>query len=172
MRQSMEVLISHVFSHVEVDLGSRGRCRMLFTPGIFEHYFNGPVYLVFICYCGLWPSRVCRLARLRAHSGRCISCRSYSCWQLLAVLYVRLSLSMRTSAYRSGSLPVASIRTQTRPAIEFDSGEEGLRPESYHTVFSFLVYLFTDTRKYVNAPGPHCGAEGRWRRWRLAALSL
>ena len=35
-----------------------------------EHYFNGPVYLVFICYYGRWPSRVCRLARLCAHSGR------------------------------------------------------------------------------------------------------
>ena len=35
-----------------------------------EHYFNRPVYLVFICYYGRWPSRVCRLARLCAHSGR------------------------------------------------------------------------------------------------------
>ena len=26
-----------------------------------EHYFNGPVYLVFICYYGLWPPRVCPL---------------------------------------------------------------------------------------------------------------
>ena len=56
--------------------------------------------------------------------------------------------------------------------MEFGSDEEGLRPESYYIEFPFLVYLFTDTRKYVNAPGPHCGAEGRWRRWRLAALSL
>ena len=32
MRQSMEVLISHVFSHVKVDLGSRSRCQVLFTP--------------------------------------------------------------------------------------------------------------------------------------------
>ena len=160
MRQSMEVLISHVF------FPRQGGPRMPRSmPGAVhawnsEHYFNGPVYLVFICYYGLWPSRVCRLARLCAHSGRCISCRSYSRWQLLAVLCVRLSLSMRTSAYRSGSLPAASIRTETRPAIEFDSGEEGLRPESYHIVFPFLVYIFTDTRKYVNAPGPHCGAVG------------
>ena len=35
-----------------------------------EHYFHGPVYLVFICYYGRWPSRVCRVARLCAHSGR------------------------------------------------------------------------------------------------------
>ena len=46
----------------------------------------------------------------------------------------------------------ASLRAQTRPAIEFDSGEEGLHPESNHIVFPFLVYLFTDTRKYINAP--------------------
>ena len=26
-----------------------------------EHYFNGPVYLVFICHYGLWPPRVCPL---------------------------------------------------------------------------------------------------------------
>ena len=79
---------------------------------------------------------------------------------------------MRTSAYRSGSLPAASIRTQTRPAIEFDSGEEGLRPEAYHIVFSFVEYAFTDALKYVMVPNSHCGAEGRWRRWRLAALSM
>ena len=118
------------------------------------------MYLVFICYYGLSPSRVCRLARLCAHFGRCISCRSYSCWQLLAVLCVRLSLFMRTSAYRSGSLPAASIRTQTRPAIEFDSGEEGLRPEAYHIVFSFVEYAFTDDLKYVMAPGPIVGQRG------------
>ena len=35
-----------------------------------EHYFNGPVYLVFICYYGRWPSRVCRLARLCASFPR------------------------------------------------------------------------------------------------------
>ena len=85
---------------------------------------------------------------------------------------LRTSLSRRGSASRSWRLPAVDIRTRTRPAIEFVSGEEGLRPKSYHIVFPFLVYLFTDTRKYVMAPGPHCGAEGRWRRWRLAALSL
>ena len=42
--------------------------------------------------------------------------------------------------------------------MEFGSGEEGLRPESYYIEFPFLAYLFTDTRKYVNAPGTHCGA--------------
>ena len=35
-----------------------------------EHYFYGPVYLVFICFYSRWPSRVCRLARLCAHSGQ------------------------------------------------------------------------------------------------------
>ena len=34
------------------------------------HYFYGPVYLVFICFYSPWPSRVCRLARLCAHSGQ------------------------------------------------------------------------------------------------------
>ena len=42
MRQSMEVLISHVFSHVNVDLGSRGRCQVLFTPGILSIISMGP----------------------------------------------------------------------------------------------------------------------------------
>ena len=34
------------------------------------------------------------------------------------------------------------VRTQTRPAIEFVSGEEGLRPKSYIFVYSFLEYVF------------------------------
>ena len=42
MRQSMEVLISHVFSQVKVDLGSRGRCQVLFTPGILSVISMGP----------------------------------------------------------------------------------------------------------------------------------
>ena len=59
----------------------------------------------------------------------------------------------------------ASLRTQTRPAIEYVSGEEGLRPKSYFFVFSFLEYVFTVIQKYEKALGPHCGAEGRWS-WR------
>ena len=59
----------------------------------------------------------------------------------------------------------ASLRTQTRRAIEFVSGEEGLRPKSYFFVFSFVEYAFTDALKYEDAPGPHCGAEWRWP-WR------
>ena len=55
------------------------------------------------------------------------------------------------------------VRTQTRPAIEFVSGEEGLRPKSYIFVYSFLEYVFTVSLKYEEAPGPHCGAEGKWR---------
>ena len=59
----------------------------------------------------------------------------------------------------------ASLRTQTRPAIEYVSGEEGLRPKSYFFVCSFLGYVFTVIQKYEEAPGPHGGAEGRWP-WR------
>ena len=62
---------------------------------------------------------------------------------------------MGASAPRSPSL-----RTQARPAIEFVSGEEGLRPKSCFTVFSFLEYVFTDTLKYVVAPSSSYGAEG------------
>ena len=51
-------------------------------------------------------------------------------------------------------------RTQARPAIEFVSGEEGLRPKSYYIVFSFVEYAFADTLKYVMAPGSSFGAEG------------
>ena len=36
------------------------------------------------------------------------------------------------------------MRTQTRPAIEFVSGEEGLRPKSYLIVFTFHEYVFMD----------------------------
>ena len=53
-----------------------------------------------------------------------------------------------------------SLRTQTRPAMEFVSGEEGLRPKSYFTVLSFVEYVFTVIQKYAMAPGPSCGAEG------------
>ena len=53
-----------------------------------------------------------------------------------------------------------SLRTQTRPAIEFVSGEEGLRPKSHIFVYSFLEYVFTISLKYEEAPGPHCGGRG------------
>ena len=49
---------------------------------------------------------------------------------------------------------------QARPAIEFVSGEEGLRPKSYHIEFSFLEYVVTVIQKYVMAPGSSFGAEG------------
>ena len=55
------------------------------------------------------------------------------------------------------------IRTQTRPAIEFISGEEGPRPKSYYIVFSSVEYVFADALNYVKAPGSSCGAEERWR---------
>ena len=55
------------------------------------------------------------------------------------------------------------IRTQTRPAIEFVSGEEGLRPNFYLLDCTFPEYAFTDALKYEKAPAPHRGAEGRWR---------
>ena len=51
------------------------------------------------------------------------------------------------------------IRTQTRPAIEFVSVEEGLRPKSFYIEFSFLEYVFTDALKYVMAPGSSFRAE-------------
>ena len=53
-----------------------------------------------------------------------------------------------------------SLRTQTRPAIEFVSGEEGLRPMSFYIVLSFVEYAFTDFLKCVMAPGSSYGAEG------------
>ena len=64
------------------------------------------------------------------------------------------------------------LRMQTRPAIEFVSGKEGLRPKFYFLVYTFLEYTFTDALKYENAPGPHRGAEGRWRCGRFAVLLL
>ena len=64
----------------------------------------------------------------------------------------------------------ASLRTQTRPATEFVSGEEGLRPKSYFFEFSFLEYAFTDTLKYEEALGPLC--EGRWRSGRFVVLAF
>ena len=87
---------------------------------------------------------------------------------------------------------VLALRAQTRPAIEFGSGEEGLRPQ-FHSPFSFLssfsswstgkgsaysygsslflyllfysvvVYVDMDALTYFKAPGPYCGAEERWR---------
>ena len=44
--------------------------------------------------------------------------------------------------------------TQTRPAIEFGSGEEGLRP---------LRVCLRGRPDYAKAPGSYCGAEGRCR---------
>ena len=58
----------------------------------------------------------------------------------------------------------ASLRTQTRPAIEYVSGEEGLRPKSYFFVISFLEYVFTDFQKYEEAPDPQC----MWGRGEMA----
>ena len=52
-----------------------------------------------------------------------------------------------------------SLRTDSRPPIEFVSGEEGLRPKSYF----FLKYAFMNTLNYEMAPGSSCGAEGNWR---------
>ena len=53
-----------------------------------------------------------------------------------------------------------SLRTQARPAIEFVSGEEGLRPKSYFFLFLFFKYTFMDNLNYEMAPGSSCGAEG------------
>ena len=77
--------------------------------------------------------------------------------------WVRLFLQLGRSPF---------LRTQTRAAIEFVSGEEGLRPKFYFFEYSFLEYALADTLKYAKAPGPHCGAEGRWRRCRIAGLAF
>ena len=52
-----------------------------------------------------------------------------------------------------------SPRTRARPAIEFVSGEEGLRPKSYFFLYVFLKYTHMDALKYVRSPGSSCGAE-------------
>ena len=54
---------------------------------------------------------------------------------------------------------IGYIRTQTRPAIEFVSDEEGLSPKSYYIEFSFLEFVFTVIQEYVMAPGSSFGAE-------------
>ena len=56
-----------------------------------------------------------------------------------------------------------SLRTQTRPAIEYVSGEKGLRPMSYFSVFCFVEYTLMHALKYSMVPGSSCGAEGMWR---------
>ena len=33
----------------------------------------------------------------------------------------------------------------------------------YLFFYSFVEYVDIDTSTYIKAPGPHCGAEGRWR---------
>ena len=55
------------------------------------------------------------------------------------------------------------LRTQAWPAIAFVSGE-GLRPKSYFFEFSFLDYVFTESLKYEEAPGPNAGqrGDGEW----------
>ena len=80
---------------------------------------------------------------------------------LVLVLVLVFPLERLAEVVLLGTSP--SLRTQTRPAIEFVSGEEGLRPKSYIFVYSFLEYVFTVSLKYEEAPGPHCGAEGKWR---------
>ena len=70
-----------------------------------------------------------------------------------------LALAFTIALNGAGGLEI--IRTQIRPAIEFVSGEEGLRPKSYFLDFSIVVYAFTLALKYIMAPGSSCGAEGR-----------
>ena len=62
--------------------------------------------------------------------------------------------SVAFATLAGGSVYIAIIWTQARPAIEFVSGEEGLRPKSYFFEYSFLEYVFTDIQKYAKAPGP------------------
>ena len=46
------------------------------------------------------------------------------------------------------TLGSSSLRTYARPAIEYVSGEEGLRPLSHCFVLSFVEYAFMDALKY------------------------
>ena len=61
-------------------------------------------------------------------------------------------VSLCQAAWYIAAADIVYIRTQTRPAIEFVSGEEGLRPKSFYIVFSFLEYIFADAQYYVKAP--------------------
>ena len=63
---------------------------------------------------------------------------------LMSSFRAPLRLARSSMWYSSCS---ASLRTQTRPAIELVSGEEGLRPKSYFFEFSFLDYFFKDCGK-------------------------
>ena len=89
-----------------------------------------------------------------------------------------------------------ALRAQTRPAMEFGSGEEGLRPDLLSPFSYFFVVASRGARRllmvsalplcpllfgrgvrghrrpFFKAPGPYCGAEGRWRTLALTALSL
>ena len=71
-----------------------------------------------------------------------------------------------SSSLRSTSSAPA-LRAQTRPAMEFGSGEEGLRPASSGFLSPLRIpvveYVDIDALSYFKAPGPYCGAEGRWR---------
>ena len=58
MRQSMEVVISDVFS--TVDLGSRGRCQVLFKPGNLDIISKGPC---------IWIRRFISEKSLSGHCG-------------------------------------------------------------------------------------------------------
>ena len=73
-----------------------------------------------------------------------------------------------------------TLRTQVRPAIEFVSHKEGLRPRiavfvsSYFSlqVHVFLEFGYWDTLKFASAPGSFGGIEERWQ-WRsLRPLAL
>ena len=84
-------------------------------------------------------------------------------WRCLRSLGHELQARWFSSVPKRSTSRNPSLRTQTRPAIEFVSGEEGLRAKSYYIVFSFVEYVFADAQNYVKAPGSSCGAEGRWR---------
>ena len=57
----------------------------------------------------------------------------------------------------------ASLRTQARPAIEFVSGEEGLRPKSYHIVFPFASTSSRTPESMQTPMAPVKGQRGTWR---------
>ena len=68
-------------------------------------------------------------------------------------------LALTIALNGAGGLEV--VRMQIRPAIEFVSGEDSLRPKSYFFDFSIVVYAFTHALKYLMAPGFSRGPEGK-----------
>ena len=153
MRQSVEVLISHVFptsrwtSDPEVDAGC---CSHLEFWALFPVYMGVDAVSPFK---GAFqqPTR-CSYRRQAAENDVPFTMRNGK----LHFLALAFTIALNGAGGRD------VIRTQARPAIEFVSGEEGLRPKSYFIVFPFVEYTFMDALNYEMAPGSSCG-QRRWR---------